>query len=1098
MLKEEEKEKEKIPRRLNEILIERIRKYQSQDFSQLINSPNDEDTNSYFLGGLINFDVEKNDNSEFEINNDLDKMTVNDIYIEPYQYNDYEELNEEEEEEENETISNTNKKNIIKYNFENDKNSSDNIKILLNEDFNHYLDLIQKNYKKFENNHFPKLVIDNNENKNTFIKNIRNKIYETKEGEKIIVNNEIYSTSLAYLKIKDIFYDMPPRYKRDTTEFTVDYNLLEETMENIFVKSREFIEMNSTLSTSMSKVLLYSNYLDKYIKDKLEPFDNCINTSFEKVKRDRIFISEIKTKTMQNSGNIILKRMKMNNTKKLIAKLNKYKNLKNTMNSLEELFSDPKKSEEIYDLINKCKEEIEKIKIINNSENNSESIIELFENKLLEYKNRNDAHMSGELSQVLYNYFNNFLTLKIDEEMNEEINTEQIEKIEDYEKYGITKFVLEKINSYSETYTKILNNINFASSKKEIEKINTICDYYIDGNLMNSIYLQLRDIFTAINEQVTEHILSIYINTLKNINENKNIKEKEKEKNDDEVDSKKENENTETENTENEKDIDINTENNETNNEIQNKEDSNDIKNENNINENYINENNENNKDNNNDNNKIFNYNDDIFILLCIILSKNKFYETINSFLDVILNKIENNNTMESKLKENIIKECQDIKNLIKENLKNISKDQIQKCLNKIAINDDIDTYIDNYYLVLEMIKDEISNYDNINPETKINNNRLIKIIIKAQKNFIEHWAKKNVEKFETDEYKSWEIIKNIPQKYQHMLNVYFGFDIESNCMKDETVITKFPLDKINLIKEALDEEENNANDNEENENKGEVLYLKDGDKPELKIKINKTVFDIINFSYDVLKMFTLFHKECYGNVFGNVAVIIISHLNYQTETIYEENYNEKDNFVPTQSEISMSYGIFLLIQYIYEHIKESEFFVEIAKNSKQKLIDSYLEITKNINNCLEKSRKNIENIIDNKCIKESLKKLKEIELPYYNMVSGEVPVKEYALIFVSSLKDIYENMINSYEDSFIIEMVNKALEEFFDKFEDFIFHGQKIEDENCLKQFKRDMIFLKKNLVFITILDLTDVKNRIDNINKSVLPESMLKTKKK
>ena len=193
-----------------------------------------------------------------------------------------------------------------------------------------------------------------------------------------------------------------------------------------------------------------------------------------------------------------------------------------------------------------------------------------------------------------------------------------------------------------------------------------------------------------------------------------------------------------------------------------------------------------------------------------------------------------------------------------------------------------------------------------------------------------------------------------------------------------------------------------------------------------------------------------------------------------------------------------MSYGIFLLIQYIYEHIKESEFFVEIAKNCKQKLIDSYLEIAKNINNCLEKSKKKIEEILDNKCIKESLDKLKEIELPNYNMVSGEVPVKEYALIFVSSLKDIYEHMLNSYEESFIVEMVNKALDEFFDKFEDFIFHGQKIEDDNCLKQFKRDMIFLKKNLVFITIMDLTDVKNRIDNINKSVLPESMLKPKKK
>ena len=1090
MQKEEEKEKEKIPRRLNEILIERIRKYQSQDFSQLINSPNDEDTNSYFLGGLINFDAEKNDNSDYEANNDLDKMTVNDIYIEPFQYNDYEELNEEDEEEENEKAANTNKNNNCKYIFKNEENNGENINVLLNEDFNHYLDLIQKNYKKFENNHFPKLVIDNNnDKKNIFMKNIRAKIYETKEGEKIIVNNDIYSTSLAYLKNKDLFHDMPPRYKRDSTEFTVDYNLLEEKMENIFMKSREFIEMNSSLSTSMSKVLLYSNYLDRYIKDKLKPFDDSINTSFEKVKNDKVYISEIKTKTTKNSGNIILKRLKMDNTKRLLTKLKKYKNLKNTMDSLESLFSDPKKSQEIYDLINKCKEEIEKIKIINNSENNCESIIELFENKLAEFKNRNDAHMSGELSQVLYNYFNNFLTIKT----NEDTNIDKNEKMEEYEKYGISKFVLEKIYSNSENYSKILNNIYFSPSQKEIEKISTICDYYIDGHLMNSIYLQLRDIFTAINEQVIEHILSIYNEKLKNINENKIIKEidkdKDKEKNEDEVDSKKENENTETENTENEKESEINTEKSEINNEIINKEDTND-NNKENSNDNNDDKNTDTDSNNNNSDN------DEIFILLCILISKNKLYETINSFIDIILNKVENDNNMESSLKNKIIIECQDIKNLIKENLKNTTKDQIHKCLNKIAINPNLDTFINNYYLILEMIKNEISNYDSINPETKINNNKLIKIIIKAQKNFIEQWAKKNVAKFETNEYKSWDIIKNIPQKYQHMLNVYFSFDIESNCMKDEIVITKFPTDKINLIKEALDEEENN--DNEENENNGEVLDLRDGDKPELKIKINKTVLDIIIFSFDVLKMFTLFHKECYANVFGNVAVIIISHLNYQSEAIYEDNDLDNENFVITQAEISMSYGIFLLIQYIYEHIKESEFFVEIAKNCKQKLIDSYLEIAKNINNCLEKSKKRIEEILDNKCIKESLDKLKEIELPHYNMVSGEVPVKEYALIFVSSLKDIYDHMLNSYEESFIIEMVNKALDEFFDKFEDFIFHGQKIEDDNCLKQFKRDMIFLKKNLVFITIMDLTDVKNRIDNINKSVLPESMLKPKKK
>ena len=87
--------------------------------------------------------------------------------------------------------------------------------------------------------------------------------------------------------------------------------------------------------------------------------------------------------------------------------------------------------------------------------------------------------------------------------------------------------------------------------------------------------------------------------------------------------------------------------------------------------------------------------------------------------------------------------------------------------------------------------------------------------------------------------------------------------------------------------------------------------------------------------------------------------------------------------------------------------------------------------------------------------------------------------------------------MINCFEDVFIKEMIQKSLDDFFDQFEIYVLHGKKIEDENCLKQFKRDMIFLKKNLVFINIIDLTELKNRIDNINKSVLPE-WLRPKKK
>ena len=1050
---EKESEDDKISLKLNKILIERIRKYEIQDTSQLVNGPNDEDTNSYYLGGLINFDGGNNDtSSNYEIGNDIDidKMTENDIYLEPYQYNDYNELDEdleemEENEKEIENISNNtsnkikqeknSEKNNIKTDIINKENKIEakNIRIILSENFNQYLDKIQKNYNKYSNNHFPKIITTtNNNSKKLALRNLKEKVYNTKEGEKIIVNEDSYITSLAYLKNKDLFFDIPPRYKKLTEEFTLDYNLLEEDMCNIQLKSMEFIELNSRVSTSISKILLFSYYLENYINDKLEPFNNSINISYDKVIKDKKFISEIKLKTMKNAGNIILKRIKMNNTRNIIKKLKKYINLKNMMNSLELLFSGKKNTQKIYDLISKCRDEINRIKCINMKEKYKESIIDIFEKKLDEYKNKNDANMSGELSELLNKYFKTFLYFK--ETNDENINTEIIFK--EYENYGITSFVLEKITSISNIYKNILSCLYFTPNEEEKEKLSTICDYYIEGNLINKIYIQLRGIFTTLCEQQMEQILSIFREKL--LNQNTNIKKEEKE-------NKLEN------------------------NEKQEKNETQPVDNK--INEDNIN-------------------NNEIFVLICIIISKNKLKKIILSFIDVLLTKVEKSEIIDKTSKTKIIKECEDIKNLIEDNIKNLIKDQIQICLTKISLSNstNIDTFVNNYYLILEAIKDEIPNYSEGE-----NNNKLHKIIIKEQKNFIENWAKNNLSKVEKETYKSLEKLKKIPQRYQNILNVYFSFDIENNCMKKETLITKYPKEKIDLIQEALEEEEENNNE-EENEQNEELLNIKDGDKPELKIKISKMSLDIINFGFDILKMFTLFHKDCYPNILGNMAVIIISHINFLTDKIYDNETNSEI----TQNEICMSYCVYILLQYIYEHIKDNDFFVEIAKNCKQKLIDSYLEIAKNIKRGIENTKKKIEETLENQCIKASLIKLQQTELPYYAPVSGDVPVKEYALLFVSSLKLLYESMINCFDDAFVIEMANKALEDFFDKFEEFIFHGQKIEEENCLRQFKRDMIFLKKNLVFITVLDLTDVKTRIDNINKSVLPESILKASKK
>ena len=1114
------KQNEKISRELNEILIERIRKYQTQDISQLLNSPNDGDTNNSYLGGLINFVGDDTNNLDDEINNDLDKIKIDEIYIESLPDSEYNNDIIEEEEEENEDPphdgqvidkkikiikKDKDKKEEDSSETKKDENISDinikvyttnkapeGIRVLLSDNLNNYFDLISKNYDKYDNNHFPKVIVNDNKTntKKILLANLRNKIFLTREGEKIIVNDDEYTTSLAYLKNREIYSDIPQRFKKNKNEFTLDFNLLDESIENIQLKSMEFIEINKLVSTSMSKIITYCNQLDKYINNKLEPFDNSIAISYEKVNRKKQIITEIKNRTLKNSGDIILKKIKMYNTIKLVKKLKKYIHLKDNMNNLETIISEPKNYQKTIDLINKCKEEIEKIKKENNDEekdiqkdevNDEEnekvnsSLIQIFEDKLVEFRNENDNHISRQLSQLLNNYFNNFLIIENEEDVDKN------QKWEQFEKYNISKFVLDKISSFSEKYNKLLTSINFLTPKEELNKMDGICDYYIESNLMTKIYNQLRGIFTTLSEQVMNNIISLFNDKIKDDDENEKL-------------TNTTNEDKETESKENQsKDTEAKTDDTKTD---ENKTD------ENKDNDNKDNENKDDDTQNigGNDNNEMC-------ILLCVLISKNKLSEGITSFIEVLLKKIENNDKLDKTIKENILKEIEEIKIVVKNNIKSKVINQIQKCLHIISSSNNLDLYINNFYLTLEMLGSELPNYDivsntkeNTNNENNennnenndennsVNNNELAKIIIEEQKYFIDNWSKYILSKFDTDIFKSWDIVKEIPPRYQNILNVFFSFDINNNCMKDETIITKFPSDKIKLIKEAEEEEEENTNNNSESDIKENLLSIKDGEKPELKIKVNQTSIEIIKFAFETLKIFTIFHKDCYGYILENFTKILTSHLNFQTEQIY----NGKCDFTISQQEICSTNCIFLLIEYIYDHIKDNDFLVTVAENCDQKISDNYLDLSGNINECLSTSKKKIEEFINNHCISEALNKLNEIVLPNYNVVSGDVPVNQYALNYVGSLKDIYESMLNCYEDNFMKEMISKALDDFFDKFEDYILHGKKIEDTNCLKQFRRDMVFLKKNFKFIEVVDLTDLKNRIDNICKSVLPENL------
>ena len=502
------------------------------------------------------------------------------------------------------------------------------------------------------------------------------------------------------------------------------------------------------------------------------------------------------------------------------------------------------------------------------------------------------------------------------------------------------------------------------------------------------------------------------------------------------------------------------------------------------INDNKNNEESKTNIDNNNEKEYDKNIKGEQCLLICLIISKLKFNSTVKDFISVILKSIKESNdeNLTKIIKNNFETECNEINKIMENSLNIIIKNQLSKCFNESIMNSKIEYFLNNYYLI-----------NGILAQLTINGDKFKNILLQYQQNYIKNWTKNKIKKFYSSEYKSWDPLTEIPKEYQSLLNFYFDFDINKNALGTNT-------NDFLKVMENFEKIKNDCGKNDNNNDKIEFLSVKfKNNKKEIEtinIKINNTALDIINICVNIIKLFCFISPGSYGILLSSFSEILIKHLTYQKEEIF----SNKNSSTVTQKEVCMTYSIFILVKYIYQYFKDCDFFVQIMKNSDQKSINTFLSVFKIINECLDLSKKKIEVILNTNCIDEALRQLDEIELPNYNIPpkGSEIPVNGYVYIFISSMKIIYDSMLNCYENDFIIKIIQPVIVKFFDKFEYFIFHGQLIEEEKCLKQFKKDMTFLKKNLNFINIFDLSDIKSRIDKINKKVLPDYMIKTKKK
>ena len=957
---------------INKILIHRLRKYNFQNFSQILNTPEPEPSYFSYFENITNiiYNTMYNDepNIETEIDKDLDKFS-----------------------EENIIISDS----FDKIWFKNDKdnNKKTNLKILLEEESDIYINKIDNKYKIFCNNHKE-------------IPKIKNKSNINNKNDEFIKNQRFLNLKSIYITNEDILLGIPDEYKVQHNEFKTDPDLLSKPVNYLRVKCDGLIKMSTQIDKELEKILGHTNKLDHYIQNNWQPWNLNINLYFENIKIYHKKIDSIKNKALGNTSKLILKEIKRKNIKKLRDICKQFKTIKESIMTLASLIKNVKQYKLINELIYKNQNYIENIKKIAKGK---VGIIDLFEMSLKNFKENNNSHTSGELNKILEEYFQDFVY--IDEAY-----------LNSFEMFQISEANYKLISSYSYGIKRLLEHLQFKKQRDEIEKIDSLCEYYIQNNLIKSIYNKLRGIFTNTTTDILRKLLDFFKTEIKK-KEEENEKENNEQKNDINKNEEKNN------------DIDI------------------DIK-------------------------------EEQGLLLCLIITKFNFCKNMKEFVDEILKVINNS---EDKNVTKIIKadfntECQEIINKIDYYSNFIIKTQLSECFKDSLMNAPINKFLQNYYLINELIEPIISS-DEKNKS----------MLWEYQNNYIRNWTKTKINKFSESYYKSWDPLPEVPYESQLLLNFYFDFDINNNIIENNNF--QKALENFEKIKNDFC----NIDDNDEIQ-KTQFLSVKfKNTKKEfetINIKINKTALDIIETSVEVIKLFCLISPGCYGAMLESFSDILIKHITYQKNEIF----NYKNNFTVSQKEVCTTSTIFILVKYIYVYFKDCDFFVKIMKHSDKSAIDNFLSVFKVVNEALDLSKKKIEEIIYNNCIDESLKLLEKIQLPNYNVPdkNSDVPVNEYVYTLISVMKIIYDSMIGSYETEFIVKTFKPAIIKFFDKFEYFIFHGKVIEDEKCLKQFRKDMTFLKKNLNFINVFDISEMKSRIDNINKKVLPEHMLKTKKK
>ena len=346
--------------------------------------------------------------------------------------------------------------------------------------------------------------------------------------------------------------------------------------------------------------------------------------------------------------------------------------------------------------------------------------------------------------------------------------------------------------------------------------------------------------------------------------------------------------------------------------------------------------------------------------------------------------------------------------------------------------------------------------------------------------NFIDNFGKVRCEKI-IDELNCDNLrnLDNFSYEYQKLVNIIFSFNNESIDKDKEKKIEDL---KNNIL---LDIDLNLKKNEQKEINLLEIPNISEGKNNITKCKLITTTLDLIIDTIYTIKMLLFFNKNSYNKILLYLYEIFYNFVKTSGLIVLEAK-GKISNI--TQNEIASSYSSVYLIKEITSKII---LFLNNSNDINEETKTKYKDLEVFSQEYLDKNLLKLKNLIQDGINENSLNEFKKIiNYEKYPVISkenkGNLAINIFALNLVKLVNNVNKSLKYNLEDKIISKIFLDNLNNFNAEIEKLL-DKKKLNDEEEKTQFKKDFMFIKKN-IDNGIEDIDKFKKKLTSVYKNII----------